>query len=106
MNKTIKDAFFRLYSTKIGAGDIEFAQKSYYALVRTVTEMLRTNERVNLPDLGEMVIKRRPAHNRHHVGLKTIVHQPETKEIKFNFCRDFRSYIRDVKTTKDIVSES
>ena len=106
MNKIQKASFFTTLSTKIGAGDLEFAKTAYYALVKTIMEHLRTYESVNLPDLGEMHIIRRKPHQRHHVGLRQMVEQPETKELKFYPSENCRAYIRNVRTTRDITRET
>lgn len=106
MNKIQKESFFTTLSTKIGSGDLEFAKSCYYALVKTIMAQLRTFESVGLPDLGEMKIIRRPAHQRHHVGLRQMVEQPETKELKFYPADKCKFYIRNMmKTNRDITNE-
>lgn len=105
MNKTELEAFFRLYSTKIGSGDIEFARRAYYGLVKAVTEELRRTQRVELPDLGEMVVIRRPPHRKHHVQMRQFVLMPEQKEIKFHPNRNFKEYIKNMRTVGDDLRE-
>lgn len=105
MNKLETEAFFRLYSAKIGGGDIDFARRAYYGLIKTITEGLRRTERVELPDLGEMVVIRCPPHKKHHVRMRQFVLMPETKEIKFHPNRNFKEYVRKMRTIGDDLKE-
>lgn len=106
MNKKDKADFFRLYSVKIGTGDVELAKRSYYALVKTMMSLLRTQEFVELPDLGKMFIKHVPAHKRHNVSMGVMVENSGFKEIKFCPCRNLSYYIRSIKTIHDTLKES
>lgn len=101
MNKNDTEAFYRLYSTKIGSGDVAQARKAYGALLQTITEILRRQERVELPQLAELVIKVRPPVKNYSANKKQMIDMAAQKILRVRIHKNYKDYIKNMRTIAD-----